>query len=63
MAGFANFCSEIQKFTQESGDILAKSTKGIAHNALEKIILPYHILKKSVHNILLKTQFLNSNKL
>ena len=32
----------VKKFTQEFGQILVKSTKGtkIAHNALEKIILP-----------------------
>ena len=40
------FVQKYKKFTQESGQILVKSTKGtkIAHNALEKIILPYPVV-------------------
>ena len=41
MADFVNFVQKYKKNTQESDQILVKSTKGtkIAHNALEKIIL------------------------
>ena len=39
---FQIFVQKYKKFTQESGQISVKATKGtkIAHNALEKIILP-----------------------
>ena len=45
MAGFVNFCSEIQKRSQEFGQMLVKTTKGteIAHNALKKRSLFHNI--------------------